>query len=85
VHDYSASSTDFLSVGCSNGTAAAANTAFESAYGSNTSSAVDIPVGDHACTNEMNCLRNRGDYCSQIRVHSSCAYGLSSPCAFFQS
>jgi hypothetical protein len=61
VHDCSTSSTDFLSVGYSNGTAVAADTASESAVGSDVGYAADIPLGGHACTAEMNYLRNGGE------------------------
>jgi hypothetical protein len=48
VPNCSGSSTDFLLVGCSDGTAAAADTASESAASSDTDSAADIPVGGYA-------------------------------------
>jgi hypothetical protein len=85
VLDCSASGTDFLSIGCSDGTAATAATAFKSVGGSDASSTVDIPAGGHAFTAEMNYLRNGGECCSQTGVHSSYASGLPSLCTFFQS
>jgi hypothetical protein len=85
VLDCSASRTDFLPVGCADGTAAAADTASESAASSDAGSVAGIPVGGHAFIVGVNCLRNWGDYCSQTGVHLSYASGLSSHCAFFQS
>jgi hypothetical protein len=79
VPNCSASGTNFLPDGCSDGTAMAADTA------SDTGSAVDIPTGGHACTAEMNYLRNEGDCCSRTGVHSSYASGLPSICTLFQS
>jgi hypothetical protein len=64
VSDCSASGTDFLPVGCSDGTIVATHTASESAASSDDGSAADIPMGGHACTAEMNCPRNRGIYFS---------------------
>jgi hypothetical protein len=46
----SASDTDYLPAGCSNDTAAVADT----------DSDADIPVGDQACLAEVNCLRSGG-------------------------
>jgi hypothetical protein len=71
VPDCSASGTNFFSVGCSDDIAVATDTSFESATGSNASSAADIPMGGHACIARVNCLRNRGDCCSRTEVHSS--------------
>jgi hypothetical protein len=83
--DCSASGTNFLLIGCSNGTAIAADTAYESATSSDAGSAAHIPVGGHACIVGVNCLRNGGDYCFRTGIHSSCAFGLPSPYALFQS
>jgi hypothetical protein len=84
VLDCSTSSTDFVPVGCSNGTAAA-DTASEFATGSDTGSTTDIPAGIHSCIAGVNFPRNEGDCCSRTGVHSSYASGLPSPSAFFQS
>jgi hypothetical protein len=48
VPDCSASGVDFLLVGCSDGTVAAADTASKSTVGSNANSAADSPMGGHA-------------------------------------
>jgi hypothetical protein len=64
VSDCSASSTDFLPVGCSDGTVAATHTASECAAGSDAGSATNIPMGGHARTTEMSCSRNMGVYFS---------------------
>ena len=66
--DCSASGTDFLPIDYSDGTATAADTASESAPGSDAGSAADIPASGHACTAEMNCLGNRGDCFSRTGV-----------------
>jgi hypothetical protein len=49
----SSSGTDFLPVGCSNGTTAA-DTTSESTASSDAGSAADMPAGVHAYTAEMN-------------------------------
>jgi hypothetical protein len=54
----SASDTDYLPAGCSDDTAAAVDTAFETAADADADSDSDIPVDDHACLVEMNCLRS---------------------------
>jgi hypothetical protein len=56
----SASDTDYLLAGCSDDTAAAVDTASETAADADADSDSDIPVGDQACLAEMNCLRNGG-------------------------
>jgi hypothetical protein len=56
----SASDIGYLPVGCSDDTAAAVGTASETAAGTDADSDADIPVGDHACLAEMNCLRSGG-------------------------
>jgi hypothetical protein len=81
VPNYSASGIDPLPVDCSDGIVAVADTVFESAAGS----VADIPASGHACTAEMNCLRNGGNYCSQTGVRSSYSFGLPSLYSFFQS
>ena len=54
----SASDTGYLPAGCSDDTAAAVDTASETAADADADSDSDIPVGDQACLAEMNCLRN---------------------------
>jgi hypothetical protein len=56
----SASDTSYLPAGCSDDTAAAVGTASETAADTGADSDADIPVGDHACLAEMNCLRSGG-------------------------
>jgi hypothetical protein len=54
----STSDTDYLHAGSSDDTAAAVDTASETAADADADSDSDIPVGDQACLAEMNCLRN---------------------------
>ena len=54
----SASDTDYLPAGCADDTAAAADTASETAADADADSDSDIPVGDQVCLAKMNCLRN---------------------------
>ena len=56
----SASDTGYLPAGCSDDIAAVVGTASETAAGTDADSDADIPVGDHACLAEMNCLRSGG-------------------------
>jgi hypothetical protein len=82
VLGYSASDTGYLLTGCSGSTAAAAaDTASETAVGVGADSVADTPVGDHACSAGMDCLRNGDGCCSRTEVHSSCASDLPSPYA----
>jgi hypothetical protein len=81
----SASDTGYLPAGCSDDTAAAVGTASETAADTGANSDADIPVGDHACLDEMNCLRSGVGCCSRTVVHSSCASDLPSPCASIRS
>jgi hypothetical protein len=81
----SASDTGYLPAGCSDDTAIVVGTASETAAGSGADSNADIPVGDHACLAEMNCLRSGGDCCFWTAVHSSCASDLLFPCASSRS
>jgi hypothetical protein len=60
VPGYSASDTGYLPAGYSNDTAAAMGIASETTAGTDADSDADIPVGDHACLVEMNCLRSGG-------------------------
>jgi hypothetical protein len=85
VPDGSASDTGYLPAGCSDDTVAAVGTASETAADTGANSDADIPVGDHACLAEMNCLRSGGGYCSRTVVHSSCASDLPFPCASSRS
>jgi hypothetical protein len=77
----SASDTSYLPAGCSDDTATAVGTASETDAGMGTDSDARIPVGDHACIAEMNCLRSGGGCCSRTVVHSSCASDLPYPCS----
>ena len=54
----SVSDTGYLPAGCSNDTAAAVGTASETTAGTGADSDAGIPLVDHACIAEMNCLRN---------------------------
>jgi hypothetical protein len=60
VSGCSASDTDYLPASCSNDTAAAVDTASETAANADADSDADIPVGDQACLAEMNFLRSGG-------------------------
>ena len=54
----SASDTDYFPAGCADDTAAAADTASETAADADADSDSGIPVGDQACLAETNCPRN---------------------------
>jgi hypothetical protein len=82
VPNCSACGTDFIYVGCFDGTAVVEGTASGTTTSTDASSIADIPIGSHACIAGVNYLRNGGGYCSQTVVHSSCSSGPPSLCAF---
>jgi hypothetical protein len=59
----SASDTGYLPAGYSGDTAAVVGTTSEIAAGTGVDSDVGIPVGGHACLDEMNCLSSGGGCC----------------------
>jgi hypothetical protein len=80
--DCSDTGTDFLLVGCSDGTVAAAakETTVDIAAAS---SDADAGVGDFASSVGVGCQSSRGDYYSRPEIHQSCVSYPPSPDAFF--
>ena len=60
VPDCFASDTGYLPAGCSDDTAVAVGTTSKTAADAGADPDAGIPVGDHACLAEMNCLRSGG-------------------------